>query len=76
MIRVHTDLGIVTVEYIAGMTITDAVTKLTTNEHLEIRGGWAMRETKTGRVLDPSEAVVDHRYYYLTAFLFRRRKIR
>jgi hypothetical protein len=56
-------------EFVPGETVAQLVQRIKDDDKLQFRGGWAVQDTQDGRVLDPSEKVVDNRLYYLTVWI-------
>lgn len=75
MITVHTvDFGNFSVEFDSDYTVDQVVQKIRDDHNLEIIGSYALRDaSKDGRLMATDEIVPDHRRYYLTAWLKKKK---
>jgi hypothetical protein len=76
MITVHTvDFGNFSVEFDSDYTVDQVVQKIRDDHNLEMIGNYSLRDGMNGRVLAESEIVPDHRRYYLTAWLKKKKVV-
>lgn len=71
MVAVKAAGKVFSVEFSEGMTASQLVDALLTENHVEIRGGWTLIDSASlGRTVSSDETLIDGRYYVLNAWLF------
>jgi hypothetical protein len=58
-------------DFIEGETISELVARICQEAAVHVKAGWQMQETQTGKVLSPTDPVVDERLYFWNAWLER-----
>jgi hypothetical protein len=69
VIFLHTTIGDYSFQLEGSETAQDLVQHLLNDLDIRLRGSWSLQETQSGRILTPSEVLVDDRYYWLSTGL-------